>query len=70
MSCHRAIKTTQEIRANQDGQWVKGDFDFMVKIRGRRRNIPNSWDDIMRTDWSHRCWKRHRHTQYHVIEMK
>jgi len=67
MSCHRAIQTTQELRANQGGQWIKDQGEYRIKIRGRRLNLPNSWDDIMRTDWSHRCWKRHRKHQYHII---
>lgn len=66
MSCHRAIQTTQERRANQGGQWLKEFGDYKIKIR--RTNLPNSWDDIMRTDWRHRTWKRHRLTQYHIAD--
>lgn len=66
--CLRNIRTTQERRANQGGQWVK-EFgnDYRVKIRGRRTKLPNAWDDIIRGDYNHRCWKQHRLTQYHVI---
>ena len=66
--CLRNIRTTQERRANQDGQWVGNDFGMKIKIRGRRLKLPNAWDDIPRRDWNHRSWKRHRLTQYHIIE--
>ena len=68
MLCHRAIQTTQERRVNQ-GQWNKDQGEYRIKIRGRRTRLPNSYDDVMRTDWKHRCWKRHRLNQYHVINM-
>jgi hypothetical protein len=35
---YRHPKTLQERKANQD--------KFDTKIRGKRRNLPNSWDDI------------------------
>jgi hypothetical protein len=63
MAFHRQIHTTQELRANQDGQWIEDQGDYRIKIRGRRNNIPNSWDDLMRSDLRHKCWKRHRMTQ-------
>ncbi len=65
----RKIHTTQERRANQDGQWIKVTTlwigEIWIKIRPKRVKLPNSYDDIMRTDWKHRSWKRHRKTQYH-----
>lgn len=61
----RNIRTTQERRANQGGQWLVWD-GHRIKIRGRRTTLPNAWDDIPRGDWSHRSWKRHRRNQYHV----
>lgn len=70
MSCHRNIYTTQERRANQGGQFITEWYGFSVRIRGGRLNLPNSWDDLMRGDWSHRkCWKRLRSNQYRVVEV-
>ncbi len=70
MSCMRQPRTTQERRANQNGQFIKEWDGFVVKIRGGRLNLPNAWDDIIRGDWSHRkCWKRHRKVQYHVVDV-
>jgi hypothetical protein len=28
----------------------------------------NAWDDIVRGDYGHRSWKRHRRTQYHRVK--
>lgn len=53
---HRKISTTQERRYNQEG-WC----------RGKRRRLPNSWDDIPRNDWRCRSWKRHRSHQWKVL---
>ena len=30
----------------------------------RLRTLPHAWDDIHRTDWMDRCWKRHRAMQH------
>lgn len=65
---HRRLRTTQEHRENS---FIKHDVDakeYGVKARGRRsgHNLPNSWDDYGRSDWSHRTWKRHRKHQWKV----
>ena len=56
----RHMKTTQEIRSNCDP-------DYKLYIRGRRKNIPNCWDDVHRG--CQRSWKsQNRHlTQYKKI---
>lgn len=56
---YRAIRTTQEIRM-QDA-WK--DVEHAPPVR-RRRELPNSWDDISRSDWRIRSWKRHRSHQW------
>lgn len=52
----RRMKTTQERRANQgeDGKYV----------RPKRKNIPNSYDDIFSR--VQRSWKENRKTKYKV----
>ena len=56
----RYPKTTQEKR------WADAWKDQGVKARARRnrRNLPDAWDDICRSDCSHRSWKRHRRYQW------
>ncbi|MCF8354341.1 MAG: hypothetical protein K9H48_07795 [Melioribacteraceae bacterium] len=51
----RKIRTTQERRWNEDHKKI-------VKIRGRRKNLPDSWEDIKFE--TQRCWKKQRKTQY------
>jgi hypothetical protein len=39
--------------------------EWKVPVRGRRRNLPNSWDDEpLRSDWRIRNWKRFRRTRW------
>lgn len=47
----RRIRTTQERRMS---------FSHPEYIRGKRnfRTLPNSWDDLDRSDLHYRCWKR------------
>jgi len=65
---HRRLSTTQERRENS---FIKHDVDAKkhgVKARGRRcgHNLPNNWDDLGRSDYGHRSWKRHRKHQWKV----
>ena len=46
----RRMKTTQEIRMNQD-------VEHKLYTRGKRRNLPEHWDDV------HRCVQRSWKTQ-------
>ncbi len=65
MAYHRRPRTTQERRANGKGLFLDID-EYRIKLRGKR-NIPNlvdAWDDIMKSTWGHRSWKRHRKTQW------
>lgn len=55
MGCLRNPRTTQEKRANQGG-WRRA--------KRKPKNLPNAWDDILRSDMNHRTWKRHRRTQW------
>ena len=47
----RSIRTTQERRMS---------FAYPEYIRRKRgfRTLPNSWDDLNRSDLGNRCWKR------------
>lgn len=57
---YRYVHTTNERRQNQniDFEELQG---FHVKTR---KNLPNSWDDIVRTDHNDRSWKTSRKTQW------
>ena len=59
MSWLRHPKTTQERRANQDGY---------ARKKRCLHHLPSAWDDIGRSDWRDRSWKRHRKTQYKVVD--
>ena len=66
-SYFRSIKTFGERRENTFCNKSDEDARFYgVRARARRcgHNLPEPWDDIGRSDWGHRSWKRHRKTQY------
>lgn len=50
-SCYRSIGTHPELRAAAGVVKEEGEPEF----RGRRRNVPNAWDDIKVSN--HRSWK-------------
>lgn len=54
MPYFRRPKTTSERRANQDED----------ARHGRRRDVPNAWDDIMVASRANRNWKKYRKTKY------
>jgi len=56
---HRRIRTTQEIREN---------LCCEIEVRGKRRRVPDSWDDISQSHWRDRSWKRLRKTKYKVVK--
>lgn len=62
----RHIRTTQETRANQDGPEERIGRKRQLWARGKRRNLPTSWDDIFVPTF--KCWKKYRRTQYYVKE--
>ena len=45
---YRNIRTTQELR------WISGHEQY---TRGKRRNLPTAWEDILRKDVYDRSWK-------------
>lgn len=56
--------TIQEIKRNRfdlQDEYVK---EYKIKIRRRRSNIPTAWDDITRSEYNNRSWKRHRKHQW------
>lgn len=62
---YRAPKTTQERRLVGRRDLLHID-EYVVRIRPSRNwtNLPNTYDDISRSDIGDRSWKRHRLTQY------
>jgi hypothetical protein len=47
---YRHPHTTQELRANQGNEeYVRG--------RRKKKTLPNSWDDIGRSNWNSKSWK-------------
>lgn len=65
MGFHRAPRTTQERRANGRRDILRID-GYEIRLRGKRSMpiLPDTYDDLMRSDWHHHSWKRHRLTQY------
>jgi hypothetical protein len=63
-SYHRAIRTTNERR------WTHAwdDEEFAPKPRSARNlnNIRDSYDDLCRSDYRNKSWKRHRKFQWKV----
>ena len=60
---YRNIKTTQELRINKAHYHEYREFEcYGFRIRGRRKNLPDSWWDINRH--LEKCWKRQRKTQW------
>ena len=60
---YKRQKTTQELRTNHSDMYDK-------YTRGKRRNIPTAWDDVVRSDY--RCrksWKRYRRYQCKKITL-
>lgn len=70
MGWYRAIRTTNE-RRHVDGYEVdrlEEEYDVPT-TRGRRKHLPSSWDDISRSDYGIRSWKKHRKTQWKTKEL-
>ena len=56
----RRPRTTQERRA-----YLRDESSVRLRARRSAKNLPNAWDDIVRSDiFDHKSWKRHRRTQY------
>lgn len=58
---YRKIRTTQERRAAYA-------YPELVRARRNATNLPNAWDDINVKRL--KSWKKHRKTQYHIIDME
>jgi len=45
---------------------VVNELNIVIKVRGRRRptSLPNSWDDIYRSNITVRNWKAYRRKQW------
>lgn len=56
----RRVRTMAERRANQE-DWVDG---CHIPVRGRRRHLPSTWDDIPIASLEDRNWKRFRKTRW------
>lgn len=64
---YRPIKTTNERRQTYGfiADDISGGFDAegkVIKIRKKRKNLPDSWDEIRRN--YQRSWKKQRKTQW------
>ena len=59
-------RTTQERRANGTRSSFIDVDGYKIKARAKRgvRNLPCTWDDLVRRDADDRTWKRHRRKQY------
>lgn len=60
----RNPKTTAERRDNQEDIILDIDLEVRVPVRGRRRNLPNAWNDILVSGLRDRNWKRFRRTRW------
>lgn len=59
MSQHKRPRTRQETAINHLHA-----IEGIVKVRAKRLNLPDSYDDENRSDLGHKTWKRHRAAQY------
>lgn len=60
----RDIRTTQERRSWFSFIMSMSDYPQWIKRRRSNKHVPNSWDDIIRSDLYDRSWKLNRKTQY------
>lgn len=63
-SYFRHPKTFQELKEYSYNYFDEDIKDYKIKIRKKRKNIPNYWDEIIRSDYKHFSWKRNRKTQW------
>lgn len=63
---YRNPKTLNEIKGNAENIAYEVKKEYGISLKGRKRNLPSSWDDIYRNDL--RSWKKTRKTQYKVKE--
>lgn len=62
---YRYVRTQQEIRENELFAVNDNDLkeDYSIHIKGRKRNLPNFWDEIP-VNRKNRNWKKFRKTQW------
>lgn len=60
MSYYRHPKTRNEKIQNFYFESLKKEY----KIKGKKRKLPSSWDDIRKSNSYDRSWKTYRKTQY------
>lgn len=64
-SYYRKIRTTSEHRENDFLLFDEDALEYRIKARPRRyQDLPTSWDDIHRSDYRDKGWKRHRKHQW------
>lgn len=67
-SLFRHPRTRQEIAEDSESFRLAAEeireMGFAAPVRGRRRKLPTSWDDLLRSDHRTRCWKSHRRTRH------
>jgi hypothetical protein len=61
-NAYRYVHTLPERRANSVIDAEAGEPAARASRRGR--SLPSSWDDMVRSDYGDRCWKRHRKHQW------
>lgn len=61
----RKPRTTQERQASY---LTEEETYYGIQVRGRRKahTLANAYDDVVRSDYSERSWKKQRQTQYKV----
>jgi hypothetical protein len=65
-SMYRAVRTANERRANAAAIEDAREAGRKDPVRGRRRALPSTWDDV-RVERHGRTWKAHRRTQYKPV---
>lgn len=57
----------RSVRTNQERKWNKAHCEEYGEhlVRGRRRTIPDAWEDLPNASWGHRhSWKKHSRRKY------
>ena len=67
MSYYRHPKTTQERKLYIGLCADQKELDVNIKLRAARsaRNLPNAWDDLVKSSYRVKNWKIHRAQQHH-----
>lgn len=59
-------RTTQEMREYYKLEVEKMDTGYPIHYRAKRtpHYLPTAWDDVIKSRWGNRCWKKFRQKQY------